>query len=185
MADDLAQDKARLLAILKKEAFVKERVTLSSGKESDFYIDARRVTLSPEGIHLAAKIIFEMIKDGRVAALGGPTLGADPIVGAVSALSFERGAPIKGFIVRKAPKPYGKQQQVEGPLLNPGDRVVLVDDVVTTGKSLLQAIEVLQPLEVVVLRAICLVDRNEGGSEALQKCGCPLISVFQATDFPA
>ena len=183
-ANDSAQDKARLLEILKKEAFVKERVTLSSGKVSDFYIDARRVTLSPEGIHLVAKIVFEMIEHDRVAALGGPTLGADPIVGAVSALSFEKGKPIKGFIVRKAPKPYGKQQQVEGPLFSPGDRVILIDDVVTTGKSLVQAIDILKPLDVVVLKAICLVDRNEGGREALQAYGCQLVSVFEAADFP-
>jgi len=182
--NDLARDKARLLEILRQDAFIKERVTLSSGKVSDFYIDARRVTLSPEGVYLCARMILDMVKNDRLNAIGGPTLGADPIAGAVAFLSFEEKKPINAFIVRKAPKPYGKQQQIEGPLLKKGDRVALVDDVVTTGKSILQAMDVLESLGVQIVKAISIVDRNEGAREALEKRHCPLVSIFAASDFP-
>ncbi|HOW35111.1 MAG TPA: orotate phosphoribosyltransferase [Candidatus Omnitrophota bacterium] len=179
----LAEDKKRLLEILKTQAFFKEKITLSSGKQSDFYIDARRVTLSPEGSYLCAKIILELIKDDRIDAIGGPTLGADPLAGAIAALSFQAKKPVLTFIVRKAPKPYGKQQQVEGPLLNPGARVAVIDDVATSGKSLVQSIDVLEQLGLKVVKAVCIVDRKEGAVEALAGKKCPLVSIFQSSDF--
>lgn len=177
-------DKARLLEILLKNAFFKEKIRLSSGKESDFYIDARRVTLSPEGANLCAKIILNILKDEKVDAIGGPTMGADPLVGAIAAISFEQGQPIDTFIVRKAPKPYGKQQQIEGPLLKSGAHVVLIDDVATTGQSFLQSMDVLKQLDIGVRKAVCVVDRGEGAKEALAKHSCELISIFHSSDFP-
>ena len=180
---DIQNDKKRLLEILRNEAFFKEKVTLSSGKTSNFYIDARRVTLSPEGAYLCAKIILDLVQNDAIDAIGGPTLGADPIIGAIAALSFECHHPLKTFIVRKAPKPYGKQQQIEGPLLNQGARVILVDDVTTTGQSILQSIDVLKEMDIKVNKAICIVDRREGAKEALAKRGCPLISIFNSSDF--
>lgn len=179
----LAEDKKRLLEILKNQAFFKEKITLSSGKQSDFYIDARRVTLSPEGAYLCTKIILELIKDDRIDAIGGPTLGADPLAGAIAAVSFQMKKPVSTFIVRKAPKPYGKQQQVEGPLLKPGARVAVIDDVATSGKSLTQSIDVLEQLGLNVVRAVCIVDRKEGAVEALAQKKCPLVSIFQSSDF--
>ncbi len=178
----LEHDKEELLKILKTEAFFKEKIILSSGKESDFYIDARRVTLSPKGAYLCAKVILELIKDDSLGAIGGPTIGADPLAGAIAAVSYQQKTPLKTFIVRKAPKPYGKQQQVEGPLLKNGSRVAVVDDVATSGKSLLQAIEILEGLGFTVVKALCLVDRNEGAKEALAKKNCPLVSIFQLSD---
>ncbi len=184
MADsDISRNKKRLLEILKKEAFFKEKVVLSSGKESDFYIDARRVTLKPEGAYLCAKIILEMVKDERVDAIGGPTMGADPIVGAIAAVSFEAGRPVNTFIVRKAPKPYGKQQQIEGPLIAEGGKVVIVDDVATTGKAFVQAIDVLKAMGITPHKAICIVDRDEGAKEILREKGCELLSIFKVSDF--
>ncbi len=179
----IAQDKTRLLEVLKKGAFFKEKITLSSGKTSDFYIDARRVTLSPEGAYLCAKIILDILKDDAVDAIGGPTLGADPIVGAIAALSFEGKRPMNTFIVRKAPKPYGKQQQIEGPLIKDGGRVVLIDDVATTGQSIIQSLDVIEKMGMKVDKAICIVDRQEGAGETLKKRNCQLISIFKTSDF--
>lgn len=180
----LQENKKRLLAILLKDAFCREKITLSSGKTSDFYIDARRVTLAPEGVNLCARIILEMLKNDRVDAIGGPMIGADPIVGAVSAISFELKTPLNAFIVRKAPKPYGKQQQIEGPILKPGAQVVLIDDVATTGKSIIQSIDVLKAMNIDVKKAFCIVDRQEGAAEALAQKGCKLFSIFTIKDFP-
>ena len=183
-SSDLEKNKKRLLEILIKEAFFKEKIKLSSGKESDFYIDARRVTLKPEGVYLAAKIILDILKDDSVDAIGGPMIGADPLVGAIAALSFEQGRPINTFIVRKAPKPHGKQQQIEGPLLKEKARVVLIDDVATTGQSIIQSIDVLKQLGIEAKKAICIVDRLEGAKENLAKAHCQLISIFNSSDFP-
>ncbi len=179
---NLAQLKSELLPILKARAFFREKIRLSSGKESDFYIDARRVTLSPAGANLCARIILEMFKNEKMDAIGGPTLGADPIVGAVAALSYEMGKPVNAFIVRKAPKPYGKQQQIEGPLLQEGDHIVLFDDVVTTGKSIVQSIDVLSAMNLKAAKAVCIVDRKEGAREILAQKGCELIAIFTIDD---
>ena len=181
-AISLTKDKARLLEILRKDAFFKEKITLSSGKTSDFYIDARRVTLSAEGSYLCAKLILDLLRDEKVDAIGGPTLGADPMLGAIGVVSFQSGKPVKTFIIRKAPKPYGKQQQIEGPLLKTGDRVVLIDDVATTGKAFLQSIDVLIPMGIKADLAVCIVDRDEGAVEALAQKQCKLISIFKSAE---
>ena len=179
-----SDDKKKLLQILIKNAFFKEKITLSSGKTSDFYIDARRVTLSAEGVTLCAKVILELLKGEKVDSIGGPTLGADPLLGAIGVLSFQQGNPINTFIIRKAPKPYGKQQQIEGPLLDPKMNIILIDDVATTGKSFMESIEVLSKMGIKIKKSICIVDRNEGGREALAKLGCELVSLFTLKDFP-
>ena len=179
----LNSDQKRLLEILRKDAFFKEKITLSSGKTSDFYIDARRVTLSAEGTYLCARIILDIVKDDALDAIGGPTLGADPVLGAIGVLSFQAKKPINTFIIRKAPKPYGKQQQIEGPLLKPDARVVLIDDVATTGKSFVESLEVLMKIGIKPSKAICLVDRREGAQEALAKYHCELVSIFNLSHF--
>ena len=176
-------DREQLFKILKKSAFFKEKITLSSGKESDYYFDARRVTLSPQGAYLSAKIILDMITSDRIDAIGGPTLGADPLVGALGVLSFQANTPLNTFIIRKAPKAHGKQQQVEGPLLPEKGKVILVDDVATTGKAFLQSIEVLRAMNISIVKAICIIDREEGAKEALAHHQCPLYSIFKASEF--
>jgi orotate phosphoribosyltransferase len=108
-----------------------------------------------------------MIQGTHVDAVGGPTLGADPIAAAVSLLSYQTGNPMKAFIVRKEAKQHGMQKMIEGPLLQEGDRVVVVEDVITTGGSVLKAIQELEKLKVKITKVICLVDRNEGAQEAL------------------
>lgn len=180
---NMFQLKEKLLVLLKKEAFKKGKFILSSGKESSFYLDGRVITMTPEGAFLIASIILEMIKNDSLDGFGGPTLGADPIVGAVACLShIQARAPLKTFIVRKNAKEHGTQRQVEGPALKAGDRVVLVDDVATTGKSLVEAKQVLDSLGVIVEKAIVIVDRNEGAQENLSRAGLKLESIFNLTD---
>lgn len=178
----LSKEKKELLELLLKNAYFREKIILSSGKESDYYIDARRVTLSARGVYLCAKIILSMIKNESLDAIGGPTLGADPMLGAIAVLSVEANRPINTFIIRKSPKAHGKQQQVEGPLLPKGSRVVLIDDVATTGKALLQSVDVLAQMGVQSPIAICLVDRGEGAREALVAKGCELVPIFDISE---
>ena len=135
--------KARLARLLKIEALRKGRFILSSGKVSNYYLDGRIITLTPEGAYLVASIILGLVKDKNIGAIGGPTLGADPIVGAVACLSHIRKKPIKTFIVRKAVKEHGMKRRIEGPTLKRGEKVILVDDVATTGKALIEAKEAL------------------------------------------
>jgi len=180
-----SDDKTRLLDIFIKDAYFQEKIILSSGKESDYYIDARRVTLSSEGVYLCARIILDMIKEDDFDAIGGPTLGADPMIGALGVLSFLAGRPLNTFIIRKAPKHHGTQQQLEGPPLKEGSKVILIDDVATTGKAFVESIKVLTKMKVAAPKAVCLVDRNEGAKEAVAQMGCKLVSVFDISEIRA
>lgn len=183
MSTAIATDRQRLFDILKRDAFFREKIILSSGKESDYYLDARRVTLNAEGAYLCAKIILDMVKNDGFAAIGGPTLGADPMVGALGVLSFQAGKPVNTFIVRKAPKPHGKQQQIEGPIIPDGGTVILIDDVATTGKAFIESIEVMKKMGIKVKKCVCIIDRNEGGREAVKAQGAELVSIFKAEEF--
>ena len=162
--------KEKLLPILQTKARLKlpEPVRLSSGKMSDVYFDGRKVTLDPEGITLFARAILELIKLDTVDAVGGPSIGADPIATAVSIFALQdKKKRIPAFIIRKEPKPYGLQKQIEGCDLKPGMKVLIVEDVVTSGKSVRNAIEAVECLGAQVVQVVCLFDRNEGGREAL------------------
>ncbi len=183
MTSEIEKSRQRLFEILKKDAFSFGKFILSSGKESSFYLDARRVTLSPEGAYLCGKIILDMVKNDKFDAIGGPTLGADPLVGALGVLSFEAGHPVNTFIIRKAPKAHGKQQQIEGPLIPDGGTVILVDDVATTGKAFVESLDVLDKIGIKVRKCVCIIDRNEGGREAVKARGCELVAIFQAEEF--
>jgi len=175
--------KKKLFDLLNKEALKRGSFTLSSGKQSSYYLDGRVITLSPQGAYLAASIILDMIGNRRLDAAGGPTLGADPIVGALAALSYLNNRPIKTFIVRKQVKEHGTQRQVEGPALKKGDRVVLLDDVATTGSAIIEAKQALDKIGVIAAGAIVIVDRNEGAMDNLAAAGLKLESIFKITDF--
>ena len=180
--EELGELKTKLLKLLNREALKKGRFVLSSGKISNYYLDGRIITLTPEGAYLVANIILKLIKKRKIDAIGGPTLGADPIVGAVACLSHIKKIPVKTFIVRKAAKEHGMQRQIEGPALKKGNTAILVDDVATTGKSLVEAKEVLEEIGVKVDGAIVIVDRQEGAKENLTQAGIKLESIFSIED---
>ncbi|MDD3345363.1 MAG: orotate phosphoribosyltransferase [Candidatus Omnitrophica bacterium] len=180
---DIENFKERLIGLLNREALKRGKFVLSSGRESNYYLDGRVITLTPEGAYLVASIILNMVDGRGFDALGGPTLGADPIVGAVAALSYMQNRALKTFIVRKQAKDHGRQRQVEGPELKQGQRVVLVDDVATSGKAILEAKAVLDILGVKAETAIVIVDRGEGAADNLAKSGLKLESIFKLADF--
>jgi len=175
--------KERLLKLLEREALKKGSFVLSSGKTSNYYLDGRVITLSAEGAYLVGSIILKMIEGKGISAVGGPTLGADPIVGAVAALSQVNKKPLKAFIVRKLAKEHGTQRQIEGPLLEKGSRVILVDDVATTGKALIEAKQALDKIGVLAEEAVVIVDREEGASENLSRAGLRLVPIFSIREF--
>ena len=161
----------RLKQRIREKSLFRGKVTLSSGKTSDYYLDCRLTTLDPEGSVLSAHAILELLaaKGIRADAIGGMSIGADPLVAAVSALSFLQGRPLRGFLVRKDRKEHGRQKRIEG--LEPGaaKNVVIVDDVCTTGKSTFEAIAAAEEEGMMVVAVISLVDREEGGSEELRR----------------
>ena len=173
--------KSRLLELLKEQALELGKFRLSSGRESNYYLDERIVTLSAEGAYLTARIILDMLKGAEVDAVGGPTVAADPIAGAVAAVSYAEGMPIAGFIVRKEPKGHGMGKQVEGPIES-GFKVAIVDGTMTTGGSVLKAIEVMEKLGCEVVKVILLVDRLEGGREKIQDKGYDFAAIFTRDD---
>jgi orotate phosphoribosyltransferase len=173
--------KERLLKILKEKAVIHKEVKLSSGKVSNYYIDGKLITLSPEGLYIVSKIIFEMIKDENIDAIGGLTIGADPIVSGVSLLSFIEKKPIYAFIVRSSQKDHGMGKLIEGNIQK-GWNVAIVDDVVTTGSSLLKSIEAVENYGANVKKVICIVDREEGAKEAVENKGYKLHAIFTKKD---
>lgn len=175
--------KKKLLFLLKEKAFKRGRFVLSSGKISNYYLDGRIITLTPEGAYLVASIILDKLKGKKIDAIGGPTLGADPIVGAIACLSHLNKSPIKTFIVRKEPKGHGRARQIEGPVIKRGSHVVLIDDVATTGKALIEAKMALKRTGIRVNRAFVIVDRCEGARENLAQAGLKLESIFSIKDF--
>lgn len=174
-------DRDRLIAVLLRDAVRTGTFTLASGRSSHYYVDGRRVTLSAEGASLIAAGVLDALADlPEVAAVGGLTLGADPIVGATLALASSCGRPnLRGFLVRKQAKAHGTGQLVEGPL-EPGDSVAIVDDVATTGGSSLQAIDAVEALGCRVARVIVVLDRLEGAAAAFAARGVdfrPLVTI--------
>lgn len=181
-------DKARLKAILLEKSYRKGKFKLSSGKESDFYIDGKQTTLSAEGGYLTGKLLFEMIRESgtKIEAVGGMTLGADPIVTAVSVVSFLEKAPIPAFIVRKESKKHGTEAYLEGQQNIPaGATVALVEDVVTTGGTLIKVIDRVEAQGYRVGLIATIIDREEGGAEALAEKGYPLKALFTRTSLLA
>jgi len=175
--------KQKLFKLLCRDAFFRKKVVLSSGKTSNYYIDVRRVSISPAGLYYISHLVFKLIADMPATAVGGPTLGADPIVSGVCFLAHQNKKKLKGFLIRKTPKKHGRQRLLEGQPLVKGDRAIIIDDVATSGASLIRTIEVLQRFKVKAVAAITVVDREEGARENLAPFHCPLISLFSKSDF--
>jgi len=179
-----ATKRARLLELLRTRSFQEREVTLSSGLKSNFYIDCKQVSLHAEGAQLIGELFHYVIDDiaPDAIAVGGLTLGADPLATATSIFSFQAGRSRDAFIVRKEPKGHGTNQWVESAGLQPGAKVVVLEDVVTTGASTIRAIERSRLAGLDVLCALGLVDRLEGGREAVEALA-PLTTLFTRRDF--
>ena len=177
--------RARLIDLLRELSFERRRVTLASGRESDFFIDCKQTILTAEGHSLVGELMFQALADlPECDAVGGVELGGCPLASAVSLVSFQQGRPLTGFYVRKARKDHGTAKLVEGDKsLAPGARIVLLEDVVTTGGSSLKAVDTLKAAGAVVVGIIALVDRLEGGADTIRAAGIPLLSLSTQADF--
>lgn len=153
---------------------------LASGKSSSFYVDARMTTMSPEGLALIGPLSLELMekRGWKPDSVGGLTLGADPVAFSISRSSVDHLPLVRAFTVRKQAKTHGTGNLIEGPF-RPGDKVVVVEDVVTTGKSALQAIDVLQQAGAQILGVLAVVDRNEGGVEVIRDRGFETLSLVK------
>jgi orotate phosphoribosyltransferase len=176
-------DLQRLLA---ERSAKRGQFTLSSGRESSLYIDARLTTMSPEGLVLIGQLGLQALEQSgwNVQSVGGLTLGADPVAYAIAYASGLSLRSVRAFTVRKEPKSHGTAQLIEGPFVR-GDRVAIVEDVITTGGSALRAASAISANGGVVAGILAVVDRNEGGREALQEQGFPVIALTTAADIVA
>jgi orotate phosphoribosyltransferase len=178
--------KSELFEILKRLSFKRGDFILASGKRSNYYIDCRLSTLDGRGAYLIGKLLYDKLKDLHIDAVGGMTLGADPIVSSILYRSAEEGHPISGFIVRKEAKGHGAGRQVEGHL-EPWMRIALVEDVVTTGGSTLKAIEAIRRAcpQINIVKVVAIIDRNASGQEAFTRLGIPFEALFSVDAFLA
>jgi orotate phosphoribosyltransferase len=179
----------QLLDLLATNSFWLGEFTLSSGIKSDYYVDCRTTTLHAKGAELTGRVFLELFQQQgwKPQAIGGLTLGADPIVVAAAVISAQAGTPVHGFLVRKAEKAHGMGRRIEG-FQEKGAPVVIVDDVCTTGSSTIQAIEAAREFGFKVIGAACLVEREEaGGRPAVEKAAAPaaFVAVFKASDVKA
>ena len=176
-------DKEALTALIRHKALKFGDFTLASGKKATYYLDGKQVTLDPIGSKLIAEGILDMLDPKQMpSAVGGMSIGADPITSAVVTMSAVRNTPVSGFMVRKQSKGHGTNQYIEGPV-KPGDRVVIVEDVVTTGGSSLEAIKRVEDFGMEVIQVIAIIDRMEGGAEAFAAAGYKLASLLNIRDF--
>lgn len=176
----------RLLDLFVERSFQLGDFTLASGRKSDFYIDCRTTTMHAEGQDLLGRVGCDaLIETGwRPDLVGGLTMGADPIAYAIAGESFRRGRPIHAFSVRKRAKRHGAGRRIEG-CFEPGARVVVVEDVITTGGSALQACEAIRAERGTIVGVLAAVDRREGGREAIRETGLEVISLFDVDEFRA
>ncbi len=178
----MAEMKARLKEILLEISVISGReFKLSSGKTSTFYVDARVTTLHPEGAYLCGKIFLEMLKDYDVDAVGGYSIGADPIVSSIAVLSFQAGKPIPAFIIRKEEKSHGTGKVIEGNFPEKA-RVAIFDDVVTSGGSILRGADRVKAQDGSIEVIMSVIDREEGGRERIEGGGYKFLSIFTKKD---
>jgi orotate phosphoribosyltransferase len=178
-------DRERLVELLRERSFERKRFTLTSGRESDFFIDCKQTVLTAEGHALAGLLMFDALDAlPPCDAVAGVALGGCPLASAVSLTSFVRGRPLPALYVRKEAKEHGSKRLIEGDRsLVPGLRVVMLEDVITTGGSTLKAVDKLREAGALVVGVVALVDRLEGGAEAIRAAGLPLVSICTRRDF--
>jgi orotate phosphoribosyltransferase len=174
-------DRHALLAQVTDKAVVHGRVTLSSGKEADYYVDLRRVTLDAQAAPLVGRVMLALTDDWEYDAVGGLTLGADPVAVSMLHAAAARGRELDAFVVRKAEKTHGLQRRIEGPDVA-GRRVLAVEDTSTTGGSVLTAVEALREAGAEVVGVAVIVDRSTGARERVQAAGCDYRYAFGLDD---
>ncbi|WP_329566175.1 orotate phosphoribosyltransferase [Kitasatospora sp. NBC_01266] len=179
MSNDLSNDRDALLAQIKTKAVVHGKVTLSSGREADYYVDLRRITLDAQAAPLVGRVLLDATADLEYDAVGGLTLGADPVAAAMLHAAAARGRELDAFVVRKAGKAHGLQRRIEGPDVK-GRRVLAVEDTSTTGGSVLTAVEALREAGAEVVGVAVIVER--GAAPAIEAAGLPYYTVFTAQD---
>src|SRR5689334_13178797 len=174
-------DRDQLLAQVRDKAVVHGRVTLSSGKEADYYVDLRRVTLDAEAAPLVGRVMLDLTRDWEYDAVGGLTLGADPVATAMLHAAAAQGRAVDAFVVRKSDKAHGLQRRIEGPDVA-GRRVLAVEDTSTTGGSVLIAVDALREAGAEVVGVAAIVDRGSGAEKAVRAAGLSYRSAFSLTD---
>lgn len=180
----------QLLSILRRKSVMYGDFTLASGRKSDFYCDARLTTLDPQGAICLGEVGWELVRTRaeqlgvKPACIGGLTMGADPVALAIGIGAARAGADLQVFSIRKQAKTHGRGRLIEGNFKS-GDTVVIVDDTITTGGSTLEAIEKVRAEGGIVAFALVLVDRSEGGKEAIEATGVPVTAIFNRTDIDA
>jgi orotate phosphoribosyltransferase len=176
----------RLLSILAERSARRGQFTLASGRQSTLYIDARLTTMSPDGLALIGPLALAALRETKwnVEAVGGLTLGADPISYAIAYASATTDSPIRAFTVRKEAKAHGTSRLIEGPFQE-GDRVAVIEDVITTGGSALRAVDAVHNAGGTVVGILALVDREEGGRDALESAGLSVVALARASDIVA
>lgn len=182
---DISELKTRLRSLLLAKSYEKRDVTLASGRKSDFYFDGKQTSLHPEGACLLGELLFEKVAamPVKIDAVGGPTLGADPLVTAVSLTSHLKGQGLPAFIIRKEPKGHGTGQWLEGiKNLKQGARVVILEDVVTSGGSSLKACDKAREFGLNVHAVLAVVDREEGGAESIRAAGYEFDALFKKSE---
>lgn len=185
-ATDVRAMKKRLAQILVERSYMEGDFTLASGKKSDYYFDCRQTSLHPEGAWLIGSLFNEMLKDLPVKAVAGMTMGADPLISSTSVVSHLNGRALSGLIVRKAVKGHGTGRYIEG-LANveKGDMVAMLEDVISTGGSVLQACERVRDAGLGIAAICCVLDRGEGGRETLQEAGYEVRAIFTRPELVA
>jgi orotate phosphoribosyltransferase len=178
--------RARLHDIIRRRSFGRGEVTLASGRKSGFYFNLKPTMLDPEGAALLAEVTYEALRDDQLDYIGGLEMGAVPLAGAIAQLSWLKGHPIAAFFVRKKPKEHGARLAIEGLARDEtleGKRVVVVEDVTTTGGSAMKAVEALREVGANVVLVLTMVDREEGANDTFAQAGLPFRSIYKASEF--
>ncbi|TWU48344.1 orotate phosphoribosyltransferase [Rubripirellula reticaptiva] len=177
-------DRDELIRLIQSESLRRGDFTLASGKKASFYLDCRTLTLHPKGANVVAEGMLEVLQSlgDLPAAVGGMAIGADPITASIVTIAGQRDLPLKGFMVRKEAKGHGTGKQVEGPV-QPGQRVVIVEDVITSGGSAIKAVDAVREYGLVVDHVIAIIDRLAGGREAFAAKGIELTTLTTIRDF--
>ena len=180
-SETVTYDARQLIELIKAHALQFGSFTLASGRQASFYLDCRKVTLHPQGANQIAAGMLGLLADQPVQSVGGMAIGADPITAATITLAGQRGLDLLGFIVRKESKQHGTGRQVEGPVAS-GMTAVIVEDVVTSGGSALKAVDAARAFGLQVEKILAVVDRQEGGREAIKAAGLRLETLVTAAD---